>query len=204
MYAKDVVGWNLKLIATHVQHTCIHYRNIIVMSKLMVQDILLITGRNSFPWKCILRRCVAIVLLSKQWNYRRKKQNKEADVHCAVKQDTYDDKISSYADVNDPDYQVSWDTDGWDDGEKIDGDNDVVCFKLFQAYLASEKRKDQRRQHDDAFVAHSGEQPDFSPLWFTLDLRSYNTNATQKCAIFFGFQWIIRSPYDSNKDVNKE
>ena len=53
-----------------------------------------------------------IVLLSEQWNYRRKKQNKEADVDCAVQQDTNDDKISSYADVDDPDYQVNWDTDG--------------------------------------------------------------------------------------------
>ena len=88
----------------------------------------------------------------------------EADVDCAVEQDTYDDKISSYADVNDPDYQVSWDTDGRDDGKEIDEDNDIVCFKLFQAYLASEKCKDQRRQHDDTFVTHSGEQPDFSPL----------------------------------------
>ena len=69
-------------------------------------------GRNSFPRKCILRRSVVTVLLSEQWNYRRKKQNKEADVDCAVQQDTYDYKISSYADVNDPDYQIYWDTDG--------------------------------------------------------------------------------------------
>ena len=52
------------------------------------------------------------VLLPKQWNYRRKKQNKEADVDCAVQQNTYDNKISSYADIDDPDYQVNWDTDG--------------------------------------------------------------------------------------------
>ena len=67
------------------------------------------------------------------------KQNKEADIDCAVQQDTYDDKISSY------------------DGEEIDQDNHIVGFKLFQAHLASEKCKGQRRQHDDAFVTDSGE-----------------------------------------------
>ena len=59
-----------------------------------------------------MRRYVVTVFLSKQWNYRGKKQDKETDVHCTVKQDAYDDKMNSYADVNDPDYQVNWDTDG--------------------------------------------------------------------------------------------
>ena len=53
-----------------------------------------------------------MILLSEQWNYRGKKENKEADIHCTVEQDTYDDKVNSSADVNDSDYQVSWDTDG--------------------------------------------------------------------------------------------
>ena len=47
------------------------------------------------------------ILLFEQWNYRGKKENKEADVHCTLKEDTYDDKVNSSADVNDSDYQVS-------------------------------------------------------------------------------------------------
>ena len=53
-----------------------------------------------------------MILLSKQWNYWGEKQNKEADVHCTVEQDTHGDKMSSHVNLNDPDYQVNWDTDG--------------------------------------------------------------------------------------------
>ena len=52
-----------------------------------------------------------MILLSTQWNYWGKKENKEADVHCTVEQDTYDNKVNSSADVDDSDYQVSWNTD---------------------------------------------------------------------------------------------
>ena len=55
---------------------------------------------------------VVMVLLSKQWNYRGKKQNKETDVDSTIEQDTYDNKMNSYADFNDIEYQVNWDTDG--------------------------------------------------------------------------------------------
>ena len=72
-----------------------------------------------------------MVLLSEQWNYLGKKVNKEADVHCTVEQDTYDNKVNSSADVDDSDYQVSWNTDQWDDGEQIDKYDNVVCFNLF-------------------------------------------------------------------------
>ena len=60
----------------------------------------------------LLKVHIVTEFLSKQRNYRWKKQNEEADVNCTAEQDTYDDEVNSYSELYDSDYQVSWDTDG--------------------------------------------------------------------------------------------
>ena len=58
-------------------------------------------------WKCIRRYIVMVLLFNKGIIVGRNRTKRHLDVHCTVKQDTYDNKTNSYPNLNDLDYQVN-------------------------------------------------------------------------------------------------